>query len=66
MKPLLSDKIKSSEKISLVDGGKVIFSDEKKANILDKCFSSVIKNLKIEESSDTDPCLWLEISHMLF
>ena len=66
MKPLLPDKMKSSEKISLVDGDKVMFGDEKKANILGKCFSSVIKNLKIEKSSETDPCLWLKTLHILF
>ena len=55
MKLLLSDKIKSSEKILLVEGDEIISEDEKNANILNKCFSSAGKNLKIEKLSETDP-----------
>ena len=54
MKPLLSDTIKSSEKILLVEGDEIISEDEKNAKILNKIFPSVVKTLKIEESSETD------------
>ena len=55
MKPLLSDKIKSSEKILLAEGDEIISEDEKNAKILNRCVYSAVKNLKIEELSETDP-----------
>ena len=55
MKPLLSDTIKSSEKILLVEGDEKISEDEKNTKILNIFFYSAVKNLKIEELSETDP-----------
>ena len=55
MKLLFSDKIKSSEKILLAEGDEIISEDEINANILDKFYSSAVKNLKIEKFSETDP-----------
>ena len=55
MKPLLSDTIKSSEKILLVEGDEKISEDEKNTKILNRFFYSAVKNLKIEELSETDP-----------
>ena len=54
MKLLLSDTIKSSEKILLVEGDEIISEDGKNAKILNKFFPSAFKTLKIQELSETD------------
>ena len=55
VKPLISDKTKSNEKITLVEDETVTTHDENKnAELLNLFFSSAVKNLKIPEFSDTD------------
>ena len=55
VKPLISDKTKSNEKITLVEDETVTTHDENKnAELLSLFFSSAVKNLKIPEFSDTD------------
>ena len=47
VKPLFSDKVKSSEKIILVHDDKIITTDDENAKILNSFFSNVVKHLKI-------------------
>ena len=46
-KPLLSDKVKSSEKITLVYEYKIIINDDEIPKILNSFFFNVVKHLKI-------------------
>ena len=55
VKPLLSDKSKSNEKISLVEGDKITSEDKSNAEILNLFFSNAVKNLKIPEFNDINP-----------
>ena len=48
VKPLLSDKVKSPEKITVEEEG-ITNKDEKNAEILNTFFSNAVKNLKIPE-----------------
>ena len=54
VKPLFSDKAKSSEKITLVHEDKIITTDDENAKILNSFFSNVVKHLKIPEFKDID------------
>ena len=60
IKSLLSDKVKSSDKITLV-GGEIINEGGKNAEILNTFFSNAVKNLKIPAYQDVDPLA--NISH---
>ena len=55
IKPLLSGKIKSNEKITLVENDKILTQDIKVAEELNSFFSNVVKNLKILEYSEKNP-----------
>ena len=46
VKPLFSDKVKSSEKITLVHEDKIITTDDENAKILNSFFSNVVKHFK--------------------
>ena len=63
-KPLLSNKVKSSERITLVEGEEMIPEDGENTEIL-KFFSNAVKNLKISEYQEADP-LANNISHPIF
>ena len=65
VKPLLSNKVKSSEKITLVEGEEINTEDGENAEILNKFFSNAVKNLKIPEYQEADP-LANNISHPIF
>ena len=65
VKPLPSDKMKSSEKITLVEGEEIVNEDEENAEILNTFFSNPVKNLKIPEYQETDS-LANNISHPIF
>ena len=65
VKPLLSDKSKSNEKITLVEGDKITSEDESNAEILNSFFSNAVKNLKIPEFKDINP-LAENIPHPVF
>ena len=58
-------QIKSSEKITLVEGEEIITEDGENAEILNKFFSNAVKNLKIPEYQEADP-LANNISHPIF
>ena len=62
VKPLLSDKSKSKEKIILVEDNEIINEDKDNAGRLNSLFSNAVKNLKIPEFSETNP-LAENISH---
>ena len=64
VKPLLSDKSKSNEKITLV-GDKITSEDKSNAEILNSFFSNAVKNLKIPEFNDINP-LAENILHSVF
>ena len=65
VKPLLSDKVKSSEKITLVEGEEIINEDGENAEIFNTFFSNAVKNLKTPEDQETDS-LGNNISHPIF
>ena len=65
VKPLLSDKVKSSEKITLVEGEEIINEDGENAEIFNTFFSNAVKNLKTPEDQETDS-LGNSISHPIF
>ena len=66
VKPLLSDKSKSNEKITLVvEGNKIISEDKDNTELLNSFFSNATTNLKILEFSDSYP-LAENISHPIF
>ena len=52
VKPLFSDKLKSSEKNTLAHEDKVITTDDENTKILNSFFSNVVKHLKIPEFKD--------------
>ena len=55
VKPLLSEKSKSNEKITLVEDDKIRSEDRDNAELLNSFFSNAVKNLKIPEFSDSNP-----------
>ena len=57
--------MKSSDKITLVEGGEIINEDSKNAEILNTFFSNAVKNLKIPAFQDADPHTD-NISHPIF
>ena len=55
VKPFLSDKTPSDEKITLIEKNKIIKTDSKTANVLNTFFSTIISNLNILEYPVSDP-----------
>ena len=55
VKSLLSNKIMSSEKITLVEGTKILKNDKETAKVLNNFFSTIIQNLKIPQYKEQDP-----------
>ena len=49
MKQLLSNKIVSNEKITLVEGEEIIKTDQANAKVLNNFFSNIIKNRGIPQ-----------------
>ena len=54
VKPFLSDKTPSDEKITLIEKDKIIKTDTKTANVLNTFFSTVISSLNIPEYPVSD------------
>ena len=54
VKPLLSNKIVSNEKITLVEGKEIIKTDQANAKVLNN-FSNIIKNFEIPLYNQVDP-----------
>ena len=65
VKPLLFDKSKSNEKVTLVEDNKIISEDKDNAELLNSFFSNAVKNLKIPEFRDSNP-LSENIPHPIF
>ena len=55
VKPLLSKKIKSSEKITADEGTKILKTDKGTAKVLNNFLSTIIQNLKIPQYKEQDP-----------
>ena len=54
VKPLLSNKIISNEKITIVEGDKIIRSDKETAKVLNEFFANVVTNLNIPQFNQID------------
>ena len=55
VKPCLSNKVISNEKITLIEGDKVIKHDKETAKVLNNFLSNIIKNLSISQFNPEDP-----------
>ena len=55
IKPFLSDKITSTQKITLIEKEKIIMGDDNTAEVLNTFFSNIASNLKIKGYSNCDP-----------
>ena len=55
IKPSLSDKIVSREKLALIEEDEVVESDINTAQILNTFFSNIVSNLKIAQYANCDP-----------
>ena len=55
VKPFLSNKTISSEKITLIDDDEFITDEQKVANTLNDFFSSIVTSLNLPESQNADP-----------
>ena len=55
IKPFLSEKITSTQKITLIDKEEIIIGDNNTAEVLNTFFSSIVSNLKIDGYSNSDP-----------
>ena len=62
VKLTLSDKIKTCDEITLINGEKIVTQDDENAEILNSFFLSAVKNLRILEFQEVDP-LAGKISH---
>ena len=54
VKSLLSNKIISNEKITIVEGDKIIRSNKETTKVLNKFFPNVVTNLNIPQFNQTD------------
>ena len=54
VKPFLSDKSKTSDKIHLNENGELLNSESETAGVLNNFFSNIVKNLKIPEYENRD------------
>ena len=55
IKPFLSNKITSTQKITLIDKEDIIMGNDNTAEVLNTLFSNIVSNLKIEGYSNCDP-----------
>ena len=55
VKPFFSDKVTSSEKITLIEEDEIIGNDSDTARVLNTLFSNIVSNLKIPEYTKCDP-----------
>ena len=55
VKPFLSNKTVSSEKVTLIDDDDLITDEQKVANTLNDFFSSIVTSLNLPESHNADP-----------
>ena len=55
VKPFLSDKITSKEKITLIKENEIVSNDENKVQVFDIFFSKIVGSLSIPEYVTSDP-----------
>ena len=55
VKPLLSYKVVSNEKITLVENEKIVENDKNTASVLNEFFSNIITTLEIPQNNETEP-----------
>ena len=55
VKPMLSNKTKSDEKITLIENDEIVKTDKETAKVLNNFFSNIIKNLDIQQYNVDDP-----------
>ena len=55
IKPFLSNKIMSREKVTLIEEDEIVEGDINTAQILNTSFSNIVSNLKIAEYANCDP-----------
>ena len=55
VKPFLSDKITSKEKITLIEENEIVSNDENTAQVLNTFFSNIVGSLHIPEYVTNDP-----------
>ena len=55
MKPFLSDKATSTQKMTLIEKEEIIMGDDNTVEVLNNFFSNIVNNLKIEGYSNCDP-----------
>ena len=55
VKPFLSDKITSKEKITLIEENEIVSNDENTAQVLNTFFSNIVSSLNIPEYDTSDP-----------
>ena len=54
MKPFLSDKLTSTQKITLIDNNKIVKSDDDTARVLNTFFSNIVSDFKIPDYNNCD------------
>ena len=55
VKPVLSDKVTSTQKITLIENDKIVKNDNNTARVLNTFFSVIVHNLKIPDYNNFDP-----------
>ena len=55
VKPILSNKVISNEKVTLIEDNNIVENDKKTATVFNNFFSNIIKNLGIPEYNETNP-----------
>ena len=55
VKPILSNKVISNEKVTLIEHNNIVENDKKTATVFNNFFSNIIKNLGIPEYNETNP-----------
>ena len=52
MKPFLSDKVTSTQKITLTENDKIVNNDNDTARVLNTFFSNIVPDLKIPDDNN--------------
>ena len=55
MKPILSNKVVSNEKVTLIEDNNIVENDKKTATVFNNFFSNITKNLGIPQYNEIDP-----------
>ena len=57
VKPSLSKKFNTRERISLTENGKLVKTEKETAEVFNNFFGNIVKNLNISQYSDFDPII---------